>query len=81
MPEKGHTHDTRERRKQAERNERKREQRSNNINHNIFIPQQKNQHIVYINKIYNGGTTVNVKFKNGNIEDVFIPGNCRLNKR
>ena len=82
MPEKGHTHDTRERRKQAEKNERKREQRSNyNTNHNIFVPQHKKQHIVYINKIYNGGTTVNVKFKNSNIENVFIPGNCRLNKR
>ena len=82
MPEKGHTHNTRERRKQAEKNERKQEQRKKNINnYNMFIPQNKKQHIVHINKIYNGGNTINVKFKTGNIENIFIPGNCRLNKR
>jgi len=87
MPEKGHTHNTRDRRKQLERNERKQEQnknKNNNSNYNtIKIPQNETQFIVAINEkiAYRGGTTVNVIFSNGTHALVFIPGKCRLNKR
>ena len=90
MPEKGHTHNTRERRKQLERNERKQEQKNKNFDYKtIKLPQNDKQLIVAINDKtpYRGGTTVKVIEANGKGTDinnpvhVFIPGKCRLNKR
>jgi hypothetical protein len=80
----GHTHDTRDRRKQAERNARKQEQKNKNvINTKMPIVPEDNtkQFIVCVHEKYLGGQTVNVIKENKQEEVVFIPGKCRMGNR
>jgi hypothetical protein len=84
MPEKGHTHNTRDRKKQAERNERKREQTKNNSNSDYYnknIPQNNKQFIVALNGSFKGGTIINALKEHGTSIQVFIPNKCRLDNR
>lgn len=80
----GHTHDTRDRKKQAEKNARKQEQKNKNvINTKLpIVPEDiTKQFIVCVHGKYLGGQTVNIIKENKQEEEVFIPGKCRMGNR